>query len=595
MKENAALAPFSPFRLPFSGMRDTAKCIEVDLSMNRIYVASAATGVFVWNFCTRDPVGVMEHNEWVNSVRCFPPPYNSLSQEDYDEMRSLVSSGLPGFSSPYIQHSKSGTRFVLTASEDGIISSWCPYTFIVKQRIRPGSGAVTALQLAPVQNDEKRFITADGFLLYAASLRHVYVLRIAPEFQLLHDLVHEGQVLCMTPFNGAFSKCLLCGQDTGCIAVWHLSSGQYLSTVHYPADAPDIEKDSKVAVIHSPELDDIHNLVRETFYFNHRRSKAQSDKRIFVQKEKNQKKYIRKMKLELDSLYVESDEAKFTQVRKSMNEGEKKRSLSTSSTTTVTTTRRSSQMGSIRNTSARHTTATSREYQLDDGASGTGTRETPDSTRKSIPANKKLNLSFSDTLSSSVFDLRRVTCLATGAEDAKQSNRFYSGHGTGEVLIWEATFPDQPFLLLKKIQVFEFGSWVWNMQAMEVGKEEEVHNEPFQPYPSAVTLQLCVWEDSGAVRYIQAIDHVVIIEGPGFLCTSSYFIRTCKMNFRGEKERVRTIDLRCTLGATLSSSVVRQKSIIRPAAYYLIMGSFEGRVEIFDISNLVAKLRRAGK
>lgn len=590
MEESVVLVPFSPLRLSYSGMKDTAKCIEVDLRMNRVYVASAAAGVFVWNFSSREPLALLEHSEWVNSVRCFPPPFNSLTQEESDELFPLQRSSLPG-SSPNAVNSRTGTKYVLTASENGVIFAWCPHTFIIQARVRPGSAAITELLLAPVKNEEDRFITADGFLCYAASLRHVYVLRVTPEFQLLHDLVHEGQVLCITHFGGAFSKSLLCGQDNGCIAVWHLSSGEYEETVHYPIDAPDIEADSQCAEIHSPELDDIENLVTQTFRFNRRRSKAYRDKKLFLQRKTNKKKYIRTIALELDSFYMRDAGNNTIGFRDAVTLSGRERAPLRDSKTSLSA---SSSGESSTPTNAR-TSSSDRE---DCSVWDEGTHRVQGSQWGGggpLKGEEEPQTSHGDIPSTSTFDLRRVTCLATTAGDARQSQRFYSGHGTGEVLIWEATFPDQPFLLLKKVQVFEFGSWVWNMQPLEVAREEEVLNEPFQPSPPSVLLQLCVWGDSGAVRYIQAADHVVVIEGPGFLSTCSYFIRTCKLNIRGEKEKLRTIDLRCRVAATLSSSVARQRPIVRPAAYYLLMGNFEGRIEVFDISNLVAKLRRAGQ
>lgn len=580
MEDSAEVDPFGPLCLSYSGMKDTAKCIEVDLRMNRVYVACAAAGVFVWKFFSRQPLALLEHKEWVNSVRCFPPSSNSLTQSESDEMFSVENSTSPCPSPPDSSSFplQSSPKYVLTASEDGIITAWCPHTFLIKERVRPGSGALTALHLAPVENDDKHFATADGFLCYAASLRHVYVLRVTPVFQLLHDLVHEGKVLCLTHFDGSFSCTLLCGQDNGCITVWHLSSGKYLTTIHYPSDAEDIEKDSKCADIHRPVLDGEENLVTETFNFNCCRSRAFRDGKQFMQSEREEEKYVQTISSSLDPFYLDRAVGECT----STNYLCKRRNTESSACT------------DSRNSREASSRSTSESDWLEDSFSSIVSdkymHKVSCRRRKSTSLHENHVASQVEIHESSTFDLRRVTCLTTTPTDAKQSNRFYSGHGTGEVLIWESSFPNQPFLLLKKVQVFEFGSWVWNMQGLEVAKDEEGFGEPFVAFPKSVILQLCVWADSGAVRYIQAVDRVIVTEGPGFLSTCSYFIRTSKLKIRGEKEKVRTIDLRRSLSETLSSSIARQK----PASYYVVMGSFQGRVEIFDISQLVAKLRREG-
>lgn len=580
MEDSAEVDPFGPLRLSYFGMKDTAKCIEVDLRMNRVYVACAAAGVFVWNFFSRQPLALLEHNEWVNSVRCFPPPSNSLTQSDSDEIFSVENSTPPNLS--HLDSSsvplQSAVKYVLTASEDGILSAWCPHTFLIKERVRAGSGALTALHIAPVENNDKHFATADGFLCYAASLRHVYVLRVTPVFQLLNDLVHEGKVLCLTHFSGSFSSNLLCGQDNGCIGVWHLSSGEYLSTIPYPADADDIEKDSKCADIHRPVLDDEENLVTKTFNFNCCRSRAYRDGKKFMQLEGEEQKYVQTISSSLDPFYIQ----RVVDDPTSPNSLGKRRNTEGSACTDS----RSSLDASSRSTSESDLTENSFSSSISDKY----VHKESSRRRKSASLHENYVTSQFGTRKNLTFDLRRVTCLTTTPTDAKQSNRFYSGHGTGEVLIWESSFRDQPFMLLKKIQVFEFGSWVWTMQGLEVEKEEESPIEPFVAFPKSVILQLCVWADSGAVRYIQAVDRVIVTLGPGFISTCSYFIRTSKLNLRGEKEKVRTIDLRRSVNATASSSIARQK----PASYYVLMGSFEGRVEIFDITQLLSKLRREG-
>lgn len=526
-----ALDSFAVVRLPYHGIKDTAKCIEVDLSMNRLYVACNAGGVFVWDLVTHQPFALLKHEQWVNAVRCYPPrnTFDAGEEEQYSQSPPIV----------------------LTACENGVLSAWCPTTFLIKARVRPGTGPLTDMHIARVEKHTKKFITRGEFLCYVVSLRHVYVIQVLPEFQVLHDLVHEGVVLCLQAHHSLRTQSLLCGQENGCISLWSLSSGRYECTLEYPPDAKDIADDSKIASIHRPSLGE-KGAVAHTFTYNKCRSKAQHEKESvrFEDTPLEVVKYIHTMPGELDPFFFKNP---------------------------------------VENELLR--------------VSPMGVWQSWFSSSVTMNASAS-NVGASDS-NTFTYDLRRVTCLAAGARDSRKSNRFYSGHGTGEVLIWEVTFPRQPVMLLKKVQVFAFSSWVWRMQAMEVPRTEDP-NEPFSADPTKpVFLQLCVWGDSGAVRYMQATGKVVVTDGPGFLATSSFFWRGPQMDLRCgqdtnlqkklsksvEKLPSSTVPGEEHPGENASGNASLSSQTSTKTGYYMIMGSFEGRLEIFDVLPIVEKLR----
>eukprot|EP00796_Vickermania_ingenoplastis_P005357 gene5357-3853_t len=520
-----ALEPFACVRLPYNGVKDTIRDIEVDLEMNRLYAACNAGGVFVWNLATHQPFALMKHDQWVNGVRCFPPKVDLAE-------RSTTTSPT--------------TQLVLTACENGVLSAWNPMTFLIQSRVRPGTGPLTKLLLARVDRHTKKVVTTSDYLCYVASMRHVYVIRVSPEFEVLHDLVHAGFVLCMTPHHSPRTQSLVCGQDNGSISMWSLSSGKYECTLDYPPDSKDIIEDSKITSIHKPHLED--KGVTHTFVYNRQRSAMQKNPALqmnITDTTEETAKYIRQMSLELDPFYVSHPEQ-----NEALNKSSK---------------------------------------QWWQGLWPPGA----DPHRASSPLQQEDDMM--------VYDLRRVTCVVATPRDSTKTHRFYSGHGTGEVLIWEASFRRQPVLLLKKVQVFTFGSWVWHMQAMEIPRVEDPFERFSVDLDRPVALQLCVWGDGGAVRYIQATGRVTVTDGPGFLATSSCFWRGPQFDLRhaltifpvktGKSAEPQENQNGAGVLGTAAQRAAQQEEEELRVGYYMIMGSMEGRVELFDMTGLVEKLR----
>lgn len=542
MNSTDALSPFVSMRRAYNGAKDTIKSIDIDLELNRLYAACASGGVFVWNLSNQQPFALMKHEQWVNSVRCYPPKRDSIL--------------------PSVDAGRSANEVVLTACENGVLSAWNPITFLVKRRVRPGTGPLTAMILARMEKQSKKFVTTGSYNCYVASLRHVYVIQVEPDFLVLHDCVHRENVLCMVPHHSYRSQCVLCGQSDGTISCWSLSTGQYECSVEYPSDAADIEEDAKTPTFHSPTLGP-KKIVEHTFAFNSERSAraVYREPRFSIDNTPEEvDKYFRTIEVDIDPFYFKKapEPAPETAAPATVDPG--------------------------------YRTPEQWQLLLNDTESEATTEKGPPSEKE--PNSVKIPTSgpkaatdpaalwsINEADKNITFDLRMVTCLVSTCRDSIKTHRFYSGHATGEVLVWEAAFKHQPLMLLKKIQVFSFGSWVWHMQAMEVARSENPGEVYVEDPNRLVSLQLCAWSDSGAIRYLQTTTRVVVAEGPGFLATSSYFWRGPELHSRRNLEE------------SVSQQSEQSEGISKAATYYMIMGSMEGRLELFDLTSLVARLR----
>lgn len=541
--------PFSVFRKSFLGMDGTAKCVEVDLEWDRVYVGCTKGGVYVWNLTSFQPISLLKHPHWVNAVRCFPPASNVDISRSYAEAEKSkkCQESVTSSSNNIVFSTK--TTYVLTACENGVLSAWTPSNYVVKSRIRPGSGPLTDIHIVSA-SEECELSGSNGDVqnlyrcaCYIVSMRHIYIVKISYEgcMHLERNLVHEGTILCVTSLHTSQMTALLCGQDNGSISVWCLASGSCDDTLDYPPDSPELDEDTLSSSIHSPEWNDDEGIVTNTFEFNRYRSEVgKKGARVILKDHPLEAlKYIYRMPSQLDAMYTKpvSTEEEFC-------------------------------------------AALSQPIKL------------PAKWNSLLPPNYLPMVPQGNEGEPLVFDLRRVTSLVAPRELSPVSlcpTRFYSGHGTGEVIIWDAVFA--PFIvLLKKVQVLPFGSWVWHMQGLEVEvelSEEEslglqhtsssLLGEREEPHRTCTVLQLCVWGDNGAVRYMEASkETLAILDGPGFLSSSSFFWKKVShFSFQVKEEPVE------------AAKMVKKKE-----HYFIIMGNFEGRVELFDLACVVSKLHK---
>lgn len=193
------------------------------------------------------------------------------------------------------------------------------------------------------------------------------------------------------------------------------------------------------------------------------------------------------------------------------------------------------------------------------------------------------------------YDKRRVCSIVAGMRSGGAvSQRFFSGHADGDVLIWESSHRSQLFLL-KALRVFKPLVWV-SLTAMNVPRssllasnsgnrptlQQQVakkattignNNNPAakkkESSDGLSVLQVFASGNDGEVAYIQTSrSAVATAPGPGFASTASQFL--------------------CS--RALPNPIRETDAPPNEHRHYLFLGSFEGRLERFDISATVTKL-----
>ncbi|CCW69502.1 unnamed protein product [Phytomonas sp. Hart1] len=587
----SSLSAFDPLRTPFVGPNDVIKCIEVDITGDRVYAATWGNGVYVWELFKRRQLALMYHPDWVNAVRCYPPlsntsKMNNKSEEQYTsvleylqakDLNELTSEGegvkKPLYAQDVLCAPAVTTEWVLTGCEDGVISAWCPVTFRIRSQCKPTENPITQLILAKgprsttlvpsssfydnnVNKTNKKMnlkeMPGAPFLCYALSLDNVFVIHVQSGLQCIHKLSHPEYCTAVEILTTPSMRCLLVGQESGSIKCWTLSGDnfEYKETLHYPAGEVDIDEDAeKSNEIHAPQMVNMRNILTNTFSYNLRRSTDRSDPGIRLSLDEQRSRY--EMHIPASMPWDDMRKGSYTLTRERVLSSE---------------------------LSEDHLT----------------------------------------------YDQRRVTCLLVPKRGSALNCRFFSGHATGEVLVWQSIFENQPILLVKKIKLFDSPKrWVWNMQTIEVSvssawlveelsANKESKNDIFLPINylqegnsknvEVFFYQLVVWADNGQIVYLQVGKDIHKTDGPGFMATASYSysIENASKDPPNEMETQSTLKAKNKVSKT-----VRRLPPLAPGKgnssmkkcitgqYFIIMGNAEGRLEQFNISNVVTKLLHA--
>lgn len=615
---------FDGLRLPYKGAPDTVKCIEVDVRANRVYAGCYSGGVFVWELKTHRPVAVLRHPQWVNVIKCYPPLDNSVTQDSKlallrlrqrderlmgKEAAAKKHAGMQRFFERLAQESSvlnSRTELLLTGSEDGVLSAWCPVTFRIREQYKPGHGPLTTMQFgsgpqAMMLANETGSIPP---LCYVAAMEWICVMRVFPTFQLIQQFKHRTFITALECLPSTRLPTLLVGQEDGAIVCWSLDSWRHSGTLVYPSREEDIENDGRRAALVMPRLDVANCKVEDTFAYNKRRCENPRHNGLSDNRPPQ----------ELEDLY-------------------------------------------------RVTISTTVDPYL------------KEQLRQPGHVSRVADLPDSVTLPYLHYDRRRTTCLASGQITSVVSHRFFSGHATGEVLLWEASLTGYHFFLLKKVPVYTgLRRWVWHMNTLEFpisailpsttdpasrkqkvktkgggrGSGGEASSKEDLLLPSPCTMQekrafflvLMVISDTGNVQLLTFRRRVVRQAGPGGLSTASFYwfgshIEPPRQkDIEGRKEdeddatgstsflsapaatsqtvasfdcpSATTTTLELTASAAIPLSEHNRSPRQQPARHldnsgsdpltaphhYVMMGTFEGRIERHDVTAVVNRLMR---
>ncbi|KPA86375.1 hypothetical protein ABB37_00565 [Leptomonas pyrrhocoris] len=615
---------FDCLRCAYHGATDSINDVDVDPHGGRAYAASCNGDVLVWDVATQQLQAQLRHSQWVNAVRCFPLANSAASSSSWPSSSSTGASAAKVPSSSPVKFTTAGTsdsaaldaryadvctqseiRWVLTGCEDGVVVVWSPMTYRTQSFCRPTASAITAMQLLPfpakpaissegspqavgdarASGKQESSRVDDAALLCAASLRHVHVLKVTaatPELVLLHSLQHTVLITAVMPvFTSAAlpTPLLAVGQEDGTLCLWNCADWLYHDSLPYPAGESDVDADARLApaTVHEPQLE--HGAVLGTFAYNQRRCNS------------------------YQAGDPEAERVAAPRVQEQAFQREMPGAISTDAAALV------EHRCGLLPSDLQHVLHLAGPHESVDGCDA-------------IPFPTEFR-----------YDARRITCLASGTGCSRGSHtHLYSGHATGEVLLWGCLKKDVPFLLLKKILLFKPGAWVWRMCAMkplvtslrvnsetaaaaEGGKKDQLKSKvlrgkaalaaksnasPSSPSKGGLNslyfspLELIVWSDGGSVEYVSTHKNKLTHrEGPGFMASAA----TCWIGDvfpdRGIKGAARPGDKTTAASPKNAAEVVPLSSLV--AHQYTLVGNFEGRVERFDVSNMMGLAKSFGK
>ncbi|CAG9582685.1 hypothetical protein LMJF_35_3300 [Leishmania major strain Friedlin] len=627
---------FDSFRCAYPGVTDSVNDVDVDPTGGCLYAACSSGDVCVWNIQTQKLRVRLRHPQWVNAVRCFPMCNSAASSATWLKPPPAASPAAPGAGSAdcdalnadlVVNHD---IRWVLTGTEDGVVAVWCPVTYRMQSIFRPGGAAITALQLIPetspcaadTANASKMEHCATGArfrrastkvndgpaICCAASLRDVYVFRVttaSSELALLHAFQHHGHITALTyvaPSLSLSTPLLVVGQEEGTLCIWNCATWTYHDTMPYPTGEADVTADARddPTSVHEP----VYQLGRvfKTFLYNRRRCNPLSDQAA-----------------------IEEEAAAAAPADSPDYIGVVPASVSADAIDVL-----ERKCGTLPHSAKEAFLEQQRQQQ-----------EGPDGTR--LPAARR----------DWRYDKRRVTCLAASPNptSSNPNSYLYSGHATGEVLLWGSVRQELPLLLLlKKIILFKPGAWVWNLCAVAT-----LHTSASQPSeqrcgakaaakllsrlgknkankrarPKAATsltptryaragapspletthvspLELIVWSDGGAVVYVSTRQrHVLRRQGPGFVCAAACAWSGPTITPPPAAEPVTTFDNGRADAATSSTEAAPKRSggaargsrhaSAFSAHQYLVMAGFDGRLERYDVTEVLELVKSSGK
>lgn len=616
---------FDSLRCAYRGATDSINDLDVDPYGGCAYAASCSGDVLVWDVVTLQLKAQLRHVQWVNAVRCFPLANSAAASSslmsnaaavDVPSLRAYESTSSPAAAAVVSPTTANSTtldsfadvrsrrpeiRWVITGCEDGMVCVWSPMTYRTQRTCQPTRNAITALHLVPyTKNHSKNSantsptadaaaqtrdadtpgLTDDAAFLCAASLQHIYVMQVnsaTPELVLLRSLQHTVLITAVTPVctSASLSSPLLAvGQEDGTLCLWNCVGWFYEDTLPYPAGESDVDADARLSpgTLHEPQWE--HGMVLGTFAYNQRRCNRATNGDVataaaaFV----NASAYQREM-----PGAVPADAATLVE-----------------------------RLGSPL------PPALQRVLQLAGPSRQNAGRQDP------IPLATVLR-----------YDARRVTCLTsnTSLSSGTPNTHLYTGHATGEVLMWGYLRQAVPLLLLKKIILFPPGTWVWHLCALrplvtstctiattkggkaanakpKVLRGKAALNAKFNASAASPTgglstlynstLELIVWSDSGAVQYVSSHNkQLTHQEGPGFMASaatswiSEALTEEAHSTTASQDTKAAIASPKAVVDAAVSSSVV--------AHQYVLMGNFEGRVERYDISQLMRLVKSLGK
>ncbi|CBZ30881.1 hypothetical protein, unknown function [Leishmania mexicana MHOM/GT/2001/U1103] len=627
---------FDSFRCAYSGVSDSVNDIDVDLTGGCLYAACSSGDVCVWNIQTQKLRVRLRHSQWVNAVRCFPMCNSAASSAALPQPPLAASpAAVAGRVECDTAHAdlvvNHDIRWVLTGTEDGAVAIWCPVTYRMQSIFKPGRAAITALQLIPETspcapdkaNASKmehcttgaRFRQAstkvnDGpAICCAASLRDVYVFRVttaSSELQLLHAFQHHGLITALTyvaPSMSLSTPLLVVGQEEGTLCVWNCATWAYHDTMPYPTGEVDVTADARddPTSVHEP----VYQLGRvfKTFLYNRRRCNPLSDQAA-----------------------IEEEAAAAAPVDSTDYMGVLPASVSADAIDVL-----ERNCGTLPY-NAKQAFLEQHQQRQQQGPDGTRFPTAPRDWR---------------------YDKRRVTCLAASPNprSSNPNSYLYSGHATGEVLLWGSVRQELPLLLLlKKIVLFKPGVWVWNLCAVatlhttasqpseqrgsakaaakslsRLGKKKANERARTKTETSLTPthyaragapsllqtthvspLELIVWSDCGAVEYVSTRKYQVLHrQGPGFVCAAACGWSGPTITLPPAAEPVSTFDNGRAGAATSSTEAASKRSGAATrgsrhastfsAHQYLVMAGFDGRLERYDVTEVLELVKSSGK
>lgn len=629
---------FEGFRCAYRGAKESVNDIDVDPHGGCLYAACSSGDVCVWDVDSQKMRARLRHSQWVNAVRCFPlcnsaasgavaaPAPTQLPQpppESTTAAASPTGTNTAQLCADIVIHHD--IRWALAGCEDGVVAVWCPVTYRMQSTCKLGDIAITALQLLPDPEPGSTSGLDDGpAICCAASLRDVYVLRVSvtsSELQLLRALKHQTDVTAFTyvaPSASQLAPQLVVGQEEGTLCVWNCQTWTYADSMPYPANELDVAADAcrSPTLMHEP----VYELGRlqKTFRYNRRRCNCASDQAAIDEEE-----------AAAVAAAAKGGAATALEYNREVAAGVTVGALD---------------LVELHCGAAAHGL---RQAWLQQHQNGGGAVARPEAWR---------------------YDARRVTCLAASVSfvgGASAHSYLYSGHATGEVLLWGSLRQDVPLLLLlKKLILFKPGTWVWHLCAVPtlqtsfaqappsqnaaagargggrgIGKSPKsrlgragkgaaaaaadsgsplsVYSPGRGPGSSQATthvspLDLIVWSDAGSVEYVSARKRTVLHRaGPGFVSSAacSWTGPTIVASSPAQSS-LASPSTRGTASpasaASPAASSPAQSPRLRGAArkapqhvfsahQYLMMAGFDGRIERYDVTQVLGLVKSSGK
>jgi WD40 repeat protein len=192
---------------------DSVRAICIDHRARRVYTAGYDDVVCIYAIESRERVGVLPHDDWVNGVAIMGiseesrlPP--SLSSSALEESLAPSTSINLTYEASTLALPASPRRedvcLVVTGCEDGSITFWSPESLLVVHQLFPGPGPITSLSVT-------------GDIVLANSLRSIFMV-VGSTGTVVREFTGTSDQLCCISVGDQ----LLAGTGGGQVVCWDI-------------------------------------------------------------------------------------------------------------------------------------------------------------------------------------------------------------------------------------------------------------------------------------------------------------------------------------------------------------------------------------